>query len=186
MVYTLYYCRGLFRWQLQLFSLLKSSQCVEESATEGGAICCTVIDWHAPRENQVHLISLLQFQNHRVGDVFVLIISGIPVFHDDHVVKMYSHTCSALTSTQHGELEIVDTLDRCGEETYRKSLFVLIGHCWHQHLSGHTGIQGQFPDLQTVHSHLYTLSCCNPPSGQAFHAEPFHTSLSTLYYRLIL
>lgn len=68
-------------------------------------------------------ISLLQLQNNGVGDVFVFIISRIPVLHDGHVVKMYGHTCSALASTQHGELEIVDTLDWCCKETYRESSF---------------------------------------------------------------
>lgn len=67
------------------------------------------------------LISFFHLQNNRVGEVFTFIIVCIVAMHNGDVVKVHGHTCSALWNTKHGELEIVDTLEWCCEETYRKS-----------------------------------------------------------------
>lgn len=66
----------------------------------------------------MNFIALHQLQNHGVGEEFIFIIVCIPVVHNGRAVVVHSYTCSASWNTQHGELEIVDTLDRCCEETY--------------------------------------------------------------------
>lgn len=117
-----YYCPNFF-FLIWEETVIMSSQTAflqweQERATEGGAVSYTIIDWVASWKNQVNFISLHQLQNHRVGEEFIFIIVWIPVLHNGIVVEVHCYSCNASCNTQHGELEIVGTLDWCCEETY--------------------------------------------------------------------
>lgn len=89
----------------------------EERATEGAVVIYIVKDGMTWRETQMNLISRQKLQNERISEIFETFFFPLNIIHDPLAVLVQISTSVTSSVTTHSELEIVDALEWCCEET---------------------------------------------------------------------